>query len=272
MTRLRRGLVLFLSGALFAAPATAIAQDAPPSSPNVVIDAFRSAVSRQLFTRDGRAEWTGFYLGVAGDVSFGNGDTTFTPLPDATTFPMLITTVPLSPSGASGRVFAGVNLGGDVFIYGFEGGFSFGRPDAFETRSPIRDINGAAIPDSTLLTAQDWKTLATATARVGVAIGPILVFGTGGLAVGRVEYTADADFDEVAFRSSYTTTRVGFTAGAGAEIALTDRVGIRGEFRWINLGEESNIADPTGGTSPFRMRHTWNTKSYDFGVGLHLRF
>jgi outer membrane immunogenic protein len=70
---------------------------------------------------------------------------------------------------------------------------------------------------------------ATLRGRVGFALDKILVYGTGGLAVGRVKAVTTAPSNESA-------TQLGWTVGAGVDAALAQNVIGRLEFRHTNLG------------------------------------
>lgn len=70
--------------------------------------------------------------------------------------------------------------------------------------------------------------------RLGYAWDRFMIYGTGGLAVGGLKDTT----------TSQSTTKVGWTAGAGLEAALSDKVTGRVEYRHTDLG-----AFPSGGSS-----------------------
>jgi outer membrane immunogenic protein len=70
--------------------------------------------------------------------------------------------------------------------------------------------------------------------RLGYAWDRFMVYGTGGLAVGGLKDTT----------TSQSSTKVGWTAGAGIEAAITDKITGRLEYRHTNLGEF-----PSGGST-----------------------
>ncbi|MEJ0012542.1 MAG: outer membrane protein [Bauldia sp.] len=67
----------------------------------------------------------------------------------------------------------------------------------------------------------------TVRGRLGYAVDRFMIYGTGGLAVGNLGSTAPSE----------STTKVGWTAGAGVEMALTDKVTGRVEYRHTDLGQ-----------------------------------
>jgi outer membrane immunogenic protein len=69
--------------------------------------------------------------------------------------------------------------------------------------------------------------------RIGYAIDRFMIYGTGGLAVGGLKNASP----------SQSSTKVGWTAGAGVEMALSDKVTGRLEYRHTDLGKF-----PSGGS------------------------
>jgi outer membrane immunogenic protein len=69
--------------------------------------------------------------------------------------------------------------------------------------------------------------------RLGYAMGPLMIYGTGGLAYGNPALTtlSGSDF------------RVGWTAGAGVEYQLYKNVGLRLEYLHTDLGQSTNTPD-----------------------------
>lgn len=88
---------------------------------------------------------------------------------------------------------------------------------------------------STLIPGTSW--LFTGRERLGWAADHWLVYVTGGLAVGKENFsqtiTLLAPFVETA---SFSSTRVGWTVGAGVEYALSRNWSIKGEYLHVDLG------------------------------------
>lgn len=111
---------------------------------------------------------------------------------------------PASNSGLLGGVYGGFNYESPShFVFGGEADFTF------------TGKNGGGV-------SNPWNS--TFRGRIGYAWDRYMLYGTGGLAVGQVNTTGG------------NTTKVGWTAGAGLEAALTERVTGRLEYRHTNLG------------------------------------
>lgn len=90
--------------------------------------------------------------------------------------------------------------------------------------------NGDAVVSSKL------KYLATAGARAGVAVDKLLPYVHGGVAFGQTEQkTASTAFDSTKLDNADHT---GWTAGVGAEYALTQSVSVGAEYGYVDLGKE----------------------------------
>lgn len=147
--------------------------------------------------------------------------------------------------------------------------------------------------------------VSTLRARAGVAAGPFLLYGTGGLAFGETNMTisgfADERFREVVrieghaerqtnVRNTYTTwnasrsrNAVGWALGAGAEWALSDNWSVKGEYVYYHLGTTrltANGVSTTTGTgidgaivtnaAPITIRQKFD--GHIVRVGLNYRF
>jgi outer membrane immunogenic protein len=146
--------------------------------------------------------WTGFYAGGLLGYGWGNADT------DNGDF---------DADGFLGGAFTGYNyqLPNNVVV-GVEGDVTYG------------DQNGSGgIPNTSV--ENDWN--GTLRGRLGYAFDRFMVYGTGGLAVGRVEASQGGVSD--------STTAIGWTAGAGVETAITDNIIGRVEYRYTDLGSDS---------------------------------
>ncbi|HVY19554.1 MAG TPA: outer membrane beta-barrel protein [Bauldia sp.] len=120
--------------------------------------------------------------------------------------------------GWEGGGFLGYNLQTNQnLVVGLEGDVTFANRDGLS--------NGLAVHNN-------WN--GTLRGRIGYAMDRFMVYGTGGLAVGGLSSSS----------TSESATKVGWTAGAGIEAALTDKVTGRVEYRHTDLG-----AFPTGGSN-----------------------
>src|SRR5712691_6521246 len=130
--------------------------------------------------------WTGGYVGGHAGWGRGRGNTTFTPLPNATQFiDMTPTTLRPDPSGFSGGAQGGYNWQTGHFVIGGETDISWSRMSGTATVTPIIKNNGTPFPGTGfLVTHQDTKWFGTARARAGAAFGRVFLYGTGGLAYG----------------------------------------------------------------------------------------
>jgi outer membrane immunogenic protein len=170
--------------------------------------------------------WGGFYAGGLAGYGWGKAKT------DNGDF---------DADGFFGGLFAGYNiLLGNSVVAGIEADGTYGQQDG-SGGSP------------TVSAENDWN--GTLRGRLGYAIDRFMVYGTGGLAVGRVE-VSDAS-------TSDSNTAVGWTAGGGVESAITDKLISRVEYRYTDLGSDSYALG-----TPTKV----DLSSQDVLVGLGLKF
>jgi outer membrane immunogenic protein len=228
------------------------------------------------------SSWSGGYIG--GHVGYGSGDadTSFNPLPSATAF-IDLRPVTLSPnfSGLIGGVQGGYNWQSGKFVFGGEASLSWSKIDGTATVSPIIMNNGANFPSNGFLLAhQEIKWFGTLRPRAGVAFDRVLIYGTGGLAFGNVNYTANADFRPSAgspilffqYPVAFSKTKTGWTAGGGAEVRINTHWSWKVEYLYLDLGNESRIANPVPANPPFQLGYRWETRAHTFSAGINFRF
>jgi outer membrane immunogenic protein len=165
--------------------------------------------------------WTGPYVGGMVGYGWGSSDRSGTKA-DA--------------DGVTGGAYAGYNFSMSNFLLGIEGDV---------TASGMEGKNGG------FTVSNPWD--ATLRARAGFTIDRVLLYGTGGLAFGDVKVKNAA--------SSDTNFQTGWTAGAGAEVAITNNVIGRVEYRYTDLGS-SNFATTPGSNVGFTSNQVFA------GVGL----
>ncbi len=196
--------------------------------------------------------WTGFYVGanIGGIWSSGSRSLTFFN-PASAVF--------LSgyEPGGLGSNNGGVIGGGQAGYNWQTGAFVLGVETDFDGTSLNKSTNfnslpfaGAGIPtgllgDSLFVHAKaslDW--LGTTRARLGFVATPdnrLMLYATGGVAYGG----GSANFSVYDARNDFflsgnpSSSRVGWTIGAGAEYALTNNWTIRGEYLYVDLGSNS---------------------------------
>jgi outer membrane immunogenic protein len=142
--------------------------------------------------------WTGFYAGANIGYNFG-GD-----------FDTHIASTRLNNGdGFSGGVQAGYNMQYDPLVVGIEGSLNYGSvTDSFAGARGSYGFNGSVTP------------------RLGYAMGNLMPYIKAGLAVGNVELKA--------LGASDNQTRVGWTAGLGAEYMITPQISVRAEYNYTD--------------------------------------
>ncbi|MBD9371731.1 porin family protein [Rhizobium sp. ARZ01] len=116
-------------------------------------------------------------------------------------------------NGFGGGVYGGYNMQSGQLVYGGEADVNYSGIDSKNaTREAEQGINGSL------------------RARVGVDLNPVLLYGTGGVAVARSKMEDDTSSDK--------RTMYGWTAGVGAEGFVTDNVTARVEYRYTDYADK----------------------------------
>ena len=227
--------------------------------------------------------WTGFYFGGNAGYGWGSADTHFDPLPDAVTFFNLrpITLGP-DPSGFIGGGQVGYNWQWNKWlVLGVETDFQGSDIEGSRRRSPFLDIFGDIAdedPNVFLEAHERLQWFGTARGRIGFApLCRLLVYATGGLAYGNVDYSANTNFDNgITYPVSFTRTSLGWTVGGGLEYAISHHWSVKAEYLYYDLGTNSRTEPqlddgvPTG--SIFFVRNHFETKGNMVRGGLNFKF
>ena len=222
--------------------------------------------------------WSGFYIGGNVGYGWGDADTSFNPLPSAAAFVNLApTTLGPDPQGVIGGVQAGYNWQAGKFVVGLEADIQASDIHGSALVTPIIQNNGVPFAGAGFLSASqriDW--FGTVRARAGFTpVDRLLLYVTGGLAYGNVSYAAQTDFRPVgtaAYPAAFSRTKVGWTAGAGAEWAFASNWTAKVEYLYMDLGNESAIANPIIVLPPFQVGYSWRTTEQIARVGLNYKF
>lgn len=166
--------------------------------------------------------WSGFYIG--GHIGGGFEDSKWT---DPFTAGVTDT---FNHGGFLGGAQIGANAQFNWLVVGLEGDFSW--------TSMIKGT-GTDSALATITTSPQWTS--TVTGRVGAAFDRLLIYGKGGVAFAddKSTYTpvGGPTFTD-------TTTRIGWTAGAGLEYALTQNWAVRAEYDYLGFGPKQLTFTP----------------------------
>jgi outer membrane immunogenic protein len=207
--------------------------------------------------------WSGFYIGVNGGYSLGNSSVAYSANDAAAALgtcggggaaPNKGLCIP-NPDFHRDGPLAGGQFGfnwqiNSLWLTGFEADYQWA--DFAGTGVSTFRLGGAGFTNT--VAQQSVKSFGTARVRMGVIpAAPLLLYGTGGLAVGQVSETlnilspgtggvASSGFSYFCtagapscFAGSSTKTLWGWSAGAGAEYAITTNLTFKGELLYVHL-------------------------------------
>ena len=194
--------------------------------------------------------WTGFYIGLNAGGIFSSGSRNADLfVPAAIAFPLASYFPGGLGSGQTGFIGggqAGYNWQTGAFVLGIETDFQ-GTTLSKSFDSVSSPFVGAGFLTGDTLgvhakASLDW--LGTTRGRVGFVVTPdnrLMIYGTGGIAYGGGSANFSA-FDATTgslWTGNPSSSRVGWTAGAGVEYALTNNWTIRGEYLYVDLGSSN---------------------------------
>jgi outer membrane immunogenic protein len=163
--------------------------------------------------------WTGFYVGAQVGYGWGNAPSPYGVPSTATTYTLAQNAS--KQKGAFGGVHVGYNQQFGSFVLGIEADANIDGVKGNDSGSGGH-VNGVN---------HNWN--ASVRARAGITpIDRVLLYVTGGVAFldGKATKEAFAPFESV------NTTWTGWTAGVGAEYALTNNITARLEYRYTDYG------------------------------------
>ena len=256
------------------------------------------------YTRD---SWTGPYIGAFGGFTKQNGNSderlgfdrnldgrygdTVTTGTGANAFsPGFCDGMPYGPVATQGcdgdsiGVHAGVRLGYDYQI----GSFVVGAVGDISKESQTDTVTGFSTTPAYYTFTRELDSLAAVRAKVGYAMGPALIYGTGGYAVGKVNNRFSTSNTANSFTTRSDDDKAdGWQAGGGVEYALTPNVSLTGEYLYASLDAEDNVIrvgsnGTTPATNPFilapnttgtdMIRSNGKFGVHAFNIGLNYRF
>lgn len=214
--------------------------------------------------------WTGFYVGINGGFAWGNSSVTF-----AANDPAALAGTCGGGGAPKGQCINGVNFHRDGAVAGGQFGFNWqvnshwlvGAEADYQWSNLDGSMNSAFrlgnVGATNMVANQTVESFGTIRARAGVLIAPpLLLYGTGGLAFGQVHenlrvpaassngltaggFSYACTIGTSCFAGSASQTLFGWSAGAGAEYAITSSLIFRTELLYVHLSSPTLRATAT---------------------------
>jgi outer membrane immunogenic protein len=233
-------------------------------APNAHAQPADASMRAQRMTPAPAWTWTGFYVGA--HLGYGWQDTSANGayIEGANTFPWKHT--------ADSKGF----LGGGQIGYNWQAGFV-----VFGVEADITGVAGITqgattfIGPATITTAQGVRWFGTVRGRLGVTVAPrTMVYGTGGLAYGKVQNQSTANEDGEQSFAVADQVKTGYAAGGGIEHAILDNVTVRLEGLFVDLGSSPSGVARVGScnTTCVPVNFTSDNKVTTVRGGINVRF
>lgn len=177
--------------------------------------------------------WSGFYIGGALGYNF-----------ETTSTGGDIGSYSFENSGTNGLLLAGVNWQAGRLVLGIEADVGLGQL-------------GGNIATTSGTLERDVQAFGSLRARAGMLLTPaLLVYATGGLAWANMDMTLAGE--------TTNFTAYGYQIGGGAELAISDRVALRLEYIYTDLGKDK--------VEHLGLSNSFDTQSHAVRAGVTFKF
>lgn len=175
-----------------------------------------------------------------------------------------------SGSGWVAGVHTGYNWQNGALVYGLEADINW-----TDLSTDIRkNFSGFPPPPSARTRAEvDW--FGTLRGRLGWTSGPLLFYGTGGLAYGKVNLDSVFNFAQgtgLSVRSNEGTTKAGWVLGAGVNYLWTPNTILSLNYQYVDLGKVHISDSATGGGFGASQSGTAHAAFHEVTVGVSWLF
>jgi outer membrane immunogenic protein len=222
--------------------------------------------------------WTGFYVGINGGFAWGNSSVTF-----SANDPAALAGTCGGGGAPKGQCINSVDFRRDGGVAGGQFGFNWQFNSQWlvgaEADYQWSNLGGSAnssfrlgnVGATNMVSSQTVESFGTVRARAGALLAPpLLLYGTGGLAFGQVHenlsvpgvatkglsaggFSYACTAGTACFAGAASQTLFGWSAGAGAEYAITSNLIFRTELLYVHLSAPTVTATATAvvaGTAP----------------------
>jgi outer membrane immunogenic protein len=247
--------------------------------------------------------WAGWYAGINGGYGFvGDPDVPWLVSLDGDDYISERGTAwNTDASGGFGGGQVGYNWQDDIYVYGLEGDFQFsdikGKDGYYEFDDGSSTCQQTACPISGQeqldRVSQKLKWFSTIRGRAGVSPNESLLFyATAGLAFGQVKNKGNGYYEafgwhccqppNTSYSGSSSKTKVGWTAGFGSELKITENVSFKVEYLYLDLGKTTIKSDELVSSSvgasvrpeirDVRFRHKFKNQFHTLKAGFNWGF
>jgi len=237
-------------------------------------------------------DFNGFYVGGNGGGVFGRDSVQTSPIFSPTGYfatssiPAITgaSTQQIKENGFTAGGQFGYNHQWDNFVFGLEVDFGKASFSGSTTTGPVQYPCCPPTPTNpnnfTVVQTAESNWLMTARPRIGATFGHVLAYGTAGLAVTNVKYSAlfTDTFAAAHESASLDEKRPGWAAGGGMEVAVTHHWSIKGEYLYCGFGRASvTSTNLTAFTPPIAFptnifTHSVDVKMQVARAGINFRF
>jgi outer membrane immunogenic protein len=220
--------------------------------------------------------WSGFYVGGHGGYNQNDPTARFGASFPQTDLPTLPFGTPFHPRGDGilGGAQVGFNYQIRNVVVGIEADWSW--LNAKGSTALAGNDPALGFPTNyTYSTSEKLTSIGTLRARLGFTPSErLLIYGTGGLAYGKVEDSSSLNIAAgggITYSGTRTDWRPGWTAGGGAEYALPSNWTAKIEYLYYDLGAHTVIGVRTP-ASPAFTQNSFDTAGHIFRLGLNYKF
>ena len=246
--------------------------------------------------------WTGFYVGINGGFAWGNSSVAY-----AANDPAAQAGTCGGAGAPKGQCIASTNFRRDGAVAGGQFGFNWQVNSHWlvgaEADYQWSNLDGSAnspfrlgnVGSTNMVASQTVESFGTVRARAGVVLTPpLLLYGTGGFALGQVHenlnvpgiatkglpatggFSYSCTAGVPCFAGSASKTLLGWSAGAGAEYAITSNLIFRTELLYVHLSAPTATVTATAaaaGTTPASFAAGFSSVYFAvLRAGLNYRF
>lgn len=182
--------------------------------------------------------WTGIYIGGQVGVGWGAGNFNTTGF-DPVTGTFISGTLGDRPTGVIGGAHIGYQYQINQIVLGIEGSV-----DGTSLSNTAFAFFPVAFGGASLTAQTSADVQGSIRGKAGIAWDRVLLYGTGGVAFGgfnnSITLTAPNLLPPFFATTSTSNTRVGWTAGGGVQVAVTNNWWLFGEYRFSDFGTLNN--------------------------------